>query len=122
MSDPDSESGFTLIEMLVALAIFSLATLALLRLEGTTLKSTAGLVDRAIGQTVVRNLAVDILTDPAPPSFGNSSGSVVNGGRSWSWTRSVTRTDDIRIARVDLTVTDEAGRPAGKLSFARAAQ
>ncbi len=31
-----AEHGFTLIEMMVALAIFSLAALALLRLEGAT--------------------------------------------------------------------------------------
>ena len=35
------ENGFTLIEMLVALAVFSLAALALLRLEGATVASTA---------------------------------------------------------------------------------
>ncbi|CAN5303443.1 hypothetical protein BH09PSE3_BH09PSE3_08680 [soil metagenome] len=117
-----AEHGFTLIEMLVALAIFSLAALALLRLEGATLGSTASLADRAVGQTVVRNLAVEVLTDPSAPSFGTATGTVVNGGRNWNWTRTVTRTDDSRIARVDFAVTDDAGRPSGKLSLARGVQ
>lgn len=116
------ENGFTLVEMLVALAIFSLAALALLRLEGMTLKSTASLSDRAIGQTVARNLAVDVLSDPAAPGFGTTTGAVVNGGRTWAWTRTVTRTDDVRIARIDLAVADDAGRPSGKLSLARSVQ
>jgi general secretion pathway protein I len=37
------ENGFTLIEMLVALAIFSLAALALLRLGGATATNSASL-------------------------------------------------------------------------------
>ena len=34
------EEGFTLIEMMVALAVFSLAAMALIRLEGATIRST----------------------------------------------------------------------------------
>jgi len=44
------ERGFTLIEMLVALAIFSLAALALLRLGGATATNSAGLSDQAIAR------------------------------------------------------------------------
>lgn len=116
-----AEHGFTLIEMMVALAIFSLASLAILRLEGVILKSTATLADRAVGQIVVRNLAVQILTDPLPPAFGKADGAVVNAGRTWRWTRDVKRTADVRIVRIDLSVTDDAGRSAGALAIARPA-
>ncbi len=116
---PCAEHGFTLIETLVALAIFSLAALALLRLEGATLSSTAMLTDRAVGQIVVRNLAVDVMTDLRAPAVGETNGSVVNAGRTWRWTRLTKQTDDARIVRVDLSVFDDAGRPSGALSLAR---
>ena len=112
-------SGFTLIEMLVALAIFSLAALALLRLEGATITSTSVLADRAIGQIVTRNLAVQVMTDLRAPTIGDTTGSVVNAGRTWRWARLTKRTDDARIVRVDLAVTDDAGRKSGALSLAR---
>lgn len=119
---PASQHGFTLLEMVVALAIFALAGLALLRLEGATLTQSARLAERAVGQTVARNLAVELLSDPADPSFGKATGQVVNAGKTWRWTRDVTRTGDARIARIDIAVVDAAGRPAGKLSIAKALQ
>ena len=70
------ETGFTLIEMLVALAIFSLAALALLRLGGATAANSARLQDQAMAQIVARNLAVEMLTDPAPPAFGTLNGEI----------------------------------------------
>jgi general secretion pathway protein I len=115
----DRENGFTLIELMVALAIFSLAALALLRLEGATLKSTATIADRAVGQIVVRNLAVQVLTDARSPALGTADGVVVNAGRTWRWTRETKRTADERIVRVDLHVTDDAGQASGALSLAR---
>src|SRR5207244_10981661 len=88
------EAGFTLIEMLVALAIFSLAALALLRLGGATATNSASLSDQAIAQLVARNLAVETITDPQPPAFGASQGDVVNAGRRWRWTRTVARSPE----------------------------
>lgn len=111
-------SGFTLIEMLVALAVFSLAALALLRLQGVALRTTADLDTRVIGQTVARNIAVETLTDPAPPPIGRSGGTVVNGGRPWRWTRDVRPVAD-GVLRVDILVAG-GNAPVG-LSIMRAA-
>lgn len=106
-----AESGFTLIEMLVALAIFSLAALALLRLGGATATNSASLADQAIAQTVARNLAVEALTDPQPPAFGSSQGDAVNAGRRWRWTRTVGRSPEARIQQIEILVQPEAGGP-----------
>ena len=67
-------NGFTLIEMLVALAIFSLAALALLRLGGATATNSARLNDRAIAQAVARNVAVEVLSDPLPLTAAAGAG------------------------------------------------
>ncbi len=117
-----AQQGFTLIEMLVALAIFSLAALALLRLEGATLFSTQRLADTTVAQIVARNLAVGLLTDPQPPAFGTDRGEVTNAGATWRWVRETRRTDDVRIVRIDLAVTDALGRPMTRLSLARAVE
>lgn len=99
-----AERGFTLLEMLVALAVFSLAALALLRLEGATVRQTGQLDERMLAQLVARNLAAETLTDPVPPALGASSGETVNGGRRWRWTRVTSLTPDQRLVRVDISV------------------
>ncbi|NJC33284.1 general secretion pathway protein I [Sphingomonas jejuensis] len=117
-----AEQGFTLIEMLVALAVFSLAALALLRLETTTLANAAVLETRALGQVVARNVAVETLADPMPPTLGVSSGQEVNGGATWNWTRNTSNTDDTSILRIDIAVTGPTGEPAAVLTVVRPAE
>lgn len=119
---PTAERGFTLLEMLVALAVFSLAALALVRLQGVTLHTAADLDSKAMGQIVARNLMVEVQTDPAPPSLGSEEGDVDNGGRRWHWTRAVRATNDRRLLRVDLAVDGQAGSSPVVLSFVRALQ
>ena len=114
-----AELGFTLLEMLVALAVFSLAALALVRLQGVTLRTAADLDSKALGQIVARNLMVEVQTDPLPPSIGQADGDVTNGGRRWHWSRVVKPADDRRLLQIDLTVDGQPGASPVALSFVR---
>lgn len=120
MSSRDQgQAGFTLIEMLVALAVFSLAALALLRLEGATSANTARLQEQAMAQIVARNIAIETLTDPAAPAFGSEAGQAVNGGRRWSWARLVARSPEPRIQMITVTVRSQSGPEAATLTIFR---
>lgn len=115
----DGEAGFTLLEMLVALAVFSIAALALLNLETVTVTNTTRIADRTFGQIVARNVAVETLTDPAPPAIGTATGAEVNGGRSWQWTRVTGPSPEARILQIEIAVVDEAGDRAADLTIFR---
>ena len=119
---PKRTGGFTLIELMVALAVFSIAALALLRLEGATLSNTANLADRTIGQIVARNVAVEALTDPVPPTFGETRGTEENAGRTWRWIRRSIRQTDVNLQQIDISVVDDNGQPAGALTVFRPLQ
>jgi len=108
--------------MLVALAVFSLAALALLRLEGATLSSTADLDKKTIAQLVARNIAAETLTDPVAPALGMTSGEEVNAGRRWRWQRRTSRPGDDRLVRVDISVLDDMGANQAALTILRPVQ
>ncbi len=116
------EDGFTLVELMVALAIFSLVALTLLKLEGTIVRNSGEIASQAMGQIVAHNMAVETIIDPRAPPLGKTEGVTDNGGRNWKWTRKTASTADARLVRIDIEIRDDAGRPAGLLTLARPAQ
>lgn len=104
------ERGFTLLEVLVALAVFSLAALALLRLQGASLSNVARLDEKLLAMIVAQNLAVETRLLVPAPAYGESRGEVPNGGRVWRWQREVVRTPDAGLQRVDIRVRDAGGQ------------
>lgn len=117
MVEPRQASGFTLIEMMVALGVFSLAGLALVRLEGATIRSAAILDSTMVAQMVARNIAVEAMTDARSPTSGG--GSETNGGRTWRWQRLAAPIGDQGAIRIDVSVTDAQGSTLGRLTVIR---
>ncbi|WP_174297901.1 type II secretion system minor pseudopilin GspI [Sphingomonas bacterium] len=112
-------AGFTLIEVMVALAVFSIAALALLRLEGATIRSTDTLGRTLEANLVARNVAIEAMTDARPPTLGSGGGIAAEGGRNWTWTRLVSPTGDPRVLRIDVTVVDPRGQQLGRITMIR---
>lgn len=111
--------GFTLIEMMVALAVLSFAGLALIRLESAVARSAATLDASAVAQIVARNIAVEALTDAQPPTLGAAEGVEENGGRRWRWQRTVAPIGDAGALRIDVRVSGENGAGLGRLMVVR---
>jgi len=103
--------------MLVALAVFSLAALALIRLQAVAVRTTADLDQRQMARIVARNQMVDLLTSPDSLAIGERQGEVENGGQHWRWDRKVSKTGEPGIVRVDLRVTGGIGASPAVLSF-----
>jgi len=109
-------AGFTLIEMLVALAVFSLAAMALLNLMGENTRSAARIETRTLGGVVAENLAVEAAIAPVLDE-GVSSGDVTLAGRRWRWTRTVTAAPGADLLRVEVRVRDLEGQAADRTLF-----
>jgi general secretion pathway protein I len=117
-----NERGFTLLEMLVALAVIGVAALTLVRLDAFAVRSAADLDARTLAQVVAQNAAVDLWTDPAAPTIGTSSAVVENAGRRFRIERQVAPTADASLLRIDLIVRPEAGDGQAALTIIRPAR
>ncbi len=117
--DHSLRNGFTLIEVVVALAIFSLAALALIRLSAFSVRTGGDVIAQQLAWQVARNRAVEIMSDPQPPVLGKTEGSEMNGGQNFVWRQEAKATDDARFIRVDIAVTGRSGGRAA-LTIAKA--
>jgi general secretion pathway protein I len=106
-NDLSRQGGFTLLEMLVALSVFSLAALALVKLAGENLRTTATVETRIFAAVVAENRAVEALTASVPPAIGESNGMEEAAERRWRWTRRVSETEEPGILKVDVEVRGE---------------
>ena len=104
---PRSADGFTLLEMLVALSVLSLAVLALVNLAGENSRTGVVIEERVFAVVIADNRAVEALTSPLAPALGETGGSDSAAERMWWWTRRVTETPEPGVLRVDIAVTSE---------------
>lgn len=113
MASAPPAAGFSLIEMLVALAVFALAVLGLLNLAGESTRTAVAIEERMLAAVVADNVAVDAATLDVRALAHDVRGSEVAGGIAWHWTRSTTPTADPWLLRVDIAVS-----PAGEARVA----
>jgi len=96
--------GFSLIEMLVAMAVFGLVALALLNLAGENTRSAVVIEERVLAGVVADNRAVEAMLASPAQLAAKSAGTESAGDREWRWTRTVSPTDMDAIVRIDVTV------------------
>ena len=96
--------GFTLIEVLVALAIVTIGMAAVLGALTSSANTSAYMRDKTFAQWVALNqIALLRLSGQMTPT-GNSDGDTDFAGRKWHWRREVTATQVPGVVRIDVKV------------------
>lgn len=111
--------GFTLIEVLVALAIAALGLGAAISVVTNATANSSYLRDRVLASWIASNLMTEIRIGPNLPDLNHNNGVVEYAGRRWKWESTVTQTQVDGLRRVDLSVRDadsEATTPIASLS------
>ena len=96
--------GFTLIEVLVALAIVAVGMAAVLAALSSSADSVAYLRDKTFAQWVALNQISTLRISGQMTPVGNSDGNLDFAGRSWHWRRDVVATEVPGVVRIDMKV------------------
>lgn len=107
-----NQAGFSLLEVLIAMAVISLALLALSRTGGLAPRQLAELEQRTLAQWVAQNAISDIRLRELYPAPGSREGREEMGQQSWVWRAQVADTDDPNIRRIDVSVYIDGAREA----------
>jgi general secretion pathway protein I len=114
----DPHRGFTLIEVMVALAIVAIAVPALLFTLDQQIDGTAYLRDRSLAQVVAANRLSELrlaLRGGGRTFTGSLSGSESLAGRDWYWRMNRTDTQVPQFVRVEIAVSEREGEDVPRL-------
>ncbi|HET7371439.1 MAG TPA: type II secretion system minor pseudopilin GspI [Gammaproteobacteria bacterium] len=98
------QSGFTLMEVLIALAILGIGMLAVISTTGTSTRTALDLKQRTFAHWVAMNEAARLRASPAWPDTGHQNGTEDMAGQTWRWTADISKTVDPDLRRADITV------------------
>lgn len=101
-------SGFTLLEVLVALLLLSLALVALVRAAGLEGRALSQMRDATVAQWVASNVIAETRLSRALPAQGRAEGRTDMAGRRWHWQLDVEATDEVGLYRLDVRVHADA--------------
>lgn len=100
--------GMTLLEVLVALVVFAVAAVAIVKTLGDTINNLPILETRTLAQWVADNQMVDARLQGTFPALGEREGQAELADKLWYWRKQVVKTghDDFRMIRISVS-TDE---------------
>lgn len=108
--------AFTLVEVLVALAIVALGTAAVTSALRSGIDTTSRLRDRLFAQWVAENRLVEVRLADAAPNLGRTSGEIEWAAQRWRWTQTVSTTPIEGLLRIDIDVASAAAPSASALA------
>ncbi len=116
------EAGFTLLEILAALAIVATGIAATMKVVSENARVTDTLETRSLSTWIAANRLAELHVARTWPAPGEATGSAQMGGREWYYQERFSATPDPDIQRVDIQVyrdaarKDETGRLTGYLA------
>lgn len=105
-------SGFTLLEVMVALAIIALGMAAVIKTVASTTVNSAYLRDKTFAYWVAQNQMAELELTAAKPKIGFTDGNEKLAGVTWYWTRKIDGTEDPDTKRVEISVRMDKDKDA----------
>jgi len=99
--------GFTLIEVMLAMAIFSIAGIALLSAADNNIRNLSHLENKVLANWVASNQLIAVTLDKTWPPKHNKKGKVEMAGQEWFWLQKVVKTENKNMRSVVIEIRNE---------------
>ena len=98
------EKGFTLIEVLVALAVIALSLAAFSNATMSASNKASWMNDKTFAHWVAANKMAELQLADKWPDTGTKTGETELAGRAWQWESTIQKTEEKDMRRVDIRV------------------
>lgn len=102
---PHPEAAFTLLEMVIALAILALGAAGLVSAATQATRQTAALEQKTFAAWVAENTLSEIRAAREWPALGVQQNTTEMAGRSWNIRTTIAATDTPEIRRIEVAVS-----------------
>jgi len=106
-----SRRGFTLLEVMVALAILAIALAAIIKASSEYAENLRYLRDRTVAHWVAMNVLTEVRIYQRWPSVGKQQGQMMMADHQWFWQLHVAETVDIQLRRLEVQVRIDEQAP-----------
>ncbi len=119
MNKAARQSGITLIETLVALAIMGLTTAATLILIGQNTRFASQALARTYASIAVDNLMVEALAQSGPIERGVEEGSITLADREYNFSKVTADTSVANVVRIEIEISSQSGQALSRAQTLR---
>ncbi|WP_230425839.1 type II secretion system minor pseudopilin GspI [Plesiomonas shigelloides] len=106
------KTGFTLLEVMIALAIFAMASLTVMQVSGTTLSHQARLKERMLGDWLADNQSALLYLQAggreSALAYQTQQGETVVDGQPWYWRTRAVAGDNRVLQAMDIEISRKA--------------
>jgi general secretion pathway protein I len=96
--------GFTLLEILIALAILAIALSSIIAVASNQSVNVAYLRDKTLAHWVAMNQMTELQITNQWPATGKKRGDEEMGLQKWYWKREISKTPDDRVRQVEIRI------------------
>ena len=100
----NKQRAFTLLEVLVALAVFSVAAISLMKVSESQLRLSQRMEEKNFAHWVALNMITEMQGSQDWPNIGEQTGKVSMAGREWKMVVKTQATPVSRVRRIEITV------------------